>query len=125
MRVSELEANLHAAQIRWDDTIKKNAPLEERLAARKAVLQAERVLSLAQGKETALACEWEVPWEIGAPLPHVVSSGMRTYLIYVANEPDPDWDGSALRGASPGRRSNSCAPGSTASARRTWRCSGD
>src|SRR5437660_8985726 len=96
MRLSELEANLREARTHWDETIKSNAPLEERLAARKAVLQAERALSLAQGEETALACEWEAPWETGAPLPHVVSSGIRTFLIYGANEPNPDWDRSSV-----------------------------
>jgi hypothetical protein len=94
MRLSKLEADLHEARKRWKETITRNAPLEERLAAGQAVLQAERALSLAQGEETALACEWEAPWETGAPLPHVVSSGMRTFLLYLANEPDPDWDGS-------------------------------
>ncbi len=97
MRLSELESNLHEARKRWDETITSDAPLQARLAARQVVLQAERALSLAKGEETALACAWEVPWETGAPLPHVVSSGMSTYLLYVAHEPDPDWDGSYVR----------------------------
>lgn len=94
MDLSALAANLQEAQIRWQETVKNDAPLEGRLAARKAVLQAERALSLAEGKETALPCEWEVPWNTGAPLPHLISSGMRTYLMYIANEHDPNWDGS-------------------------------
>jgi hypothetical protein len=97
MRLSELEANLHEARRRWDETITSDAPLQARLAAGRAVLQAERALSLAQGEETALPCEWEVPWETGSPLPHVISSGRRTFLLYVAHEPDPDWDGSYVR----------------------------
>jgi hypothetical protein len=97
MRLSELEANLHEARICRDETITSNAPLEARLAAGQAVLQAERALSLAQGEETALPCEWEAPWETGAPLPHVISSGWRIFLLYMAHEPDPDWDGSYVR----------------------------
>ncbi len=50
-------------------------------------------MALARGDETALPCPWEVPWDIGAPLPHVISSGSRTFLIYLVREPDHDWDG--------------------------------
>jgi hypothetical protein len=97
MQLSELEANLRTARVRLDETSTSNALPEARLAAREALLHAERALSLAQGQETALPCEWEAPWETGAPLPHVLSSGWRTFLLYVAHEPDPDWDGSYVR----------------------------
>lgn len=94
MNLSALEARLQEMQTRWEEAIKSDAPLEKRLAAKEGVLQAERALSLAKGEETALSCEWEIPWNTGAPLPHVVASGMSTYLMYIANEPDPNWDGS-------------------------------
>jgi hypothetical protein len=65
-------------------------------AAYEELLRAESELALAKGEETALKCNWPVRWDIGAPLPHVVSSGYRTFLIYLANEPDPNWDGSYI-----------------------------
>ena len=71
-----------------------NTALEEWRAAHAACLAAERALSLAQGDETAVAWDWEVPWDIGAPLPHVVAAGGKAYLLYLVGEPDPHWDGS-------------------------------
>lgn len=59
MRLSELEANLHETRKRWKETITRDAPLEERVAAGQAVLQAERALSLAQGEENEPDPEWD------------------------------------------------------------------
>lgn len=94
MHLSEIEAKLREAQAKWNAAIKGNTSLEERITAREAVRQAERALSLAKGEETAVAFEWEYQWDTGAPLPHVVASGRKIYLMYVVHEPDPDWDGS-------------------------------
>ncbi len=38
--------------------------------------------------------EWPIPWDTGAPMPHVLSSGHVMRLVYLVNEPDPEWDGS-------------------------------
>src|SRR5258708_2049476 len=57
-------------------------------------LTPERDLARAGGQECAIEIEWPAPWDAGAPLPHVVSSGSRTYVIYHVGEPDPNWDGS-------------------------------
>src|SRR5260370_19599992 len=59
MSISSLEDQLLEAQARWYDIL--GEPLEEVIAAREALLSAERALSLAKGEETALACQWEVP----------------------------------------------------------------
>ncbi len=65
-------------------------------AAHDDLLRAERAFYLAKGKETALEYDWPVPWNTGAPLPHVVSSGHKTFLMYIADEPDPNGDGSYI-----------------------------
>jgi hypothetical protein len=70
--------------------------------AREEVLSAERALALARGEETALACPWGPEWSGGAPVPHVVSSGYNTYLMYIIAEPDPSWDGTYIRVVDPG-----------------------
>ncbi|SRR5258708_18096595 len=95
MSISDLEAALAEAQVRWK-TARNSSSQEDAETARETFLRAQRALFLAKGEETALACEWEIPWETGAPLPHVVSSAMSTYLMYLANEPDPDWDESSV-----------------------------
>lgn len=43
--------------------------------------------------EFAVRLEWEAPWDSGAPIPHVISSGLDTYLIYYLREIDDKWDG--------------------------------
>ncbi len=37
--------------------------------------------------------EWKPQWNIGAPLPQVFANGHRTYLTYLIDTPDPNWDG--------------------------------
>ena len=44
--------------------------------------------------EYAKKIEWKPQWDIGAPSPQVFSNGHKTYLIYLIDEPDPNWDGS-------------------------------
>jgi hypothetical protein len=62
--------------------------------AQERCLTLERDVARALGDECAVEVEWELPWDTGAPLPHVLSSGLRTYLIYLVRKPDPNWDGS-------------------------------
>lgn len=93
MGLSELEAQVQEAQQRWNETLQRRTSREDYRAARQAVLQAERALSLEKGEETAVACEWPVRWDKGAPLPHIVASGYKTYLLYIVDVPDPKWDG--------------------------------
>ena len=44
-----------------------------------------------------MACEWPVKWDPGAPLPHVISSGHKTFLVYYIKEIDPNWDGTYVK----------------------------
>jgi hypothetical protein len=44
--------------------------------------------------EYARVIEWSAKWSTGAPLPQVFSDGHRTFLIYLVDEPDSNWDGS-------------------------------
>jgi hypothetical protein len=57
-------------------------------------LSLERELARATGDECAVEIPWPHRWDVGAPLPHVLSSGSRTFVIYNIREPDPNWDGS-------------------------------
>ena len=44
--------------------------------------------------EHAIEIEWSPKWSGGAPLPHVYSSGHKTFVMYYVRENDPAWDGS-------------------------------
>src|SRR5262249_39591781 len=54
----------------------------------------ERALAESLGQEYAVPLEWPYLWEAGAPMAHVVSSGLGLRLLYFIAEPDPAWDGS-------------------------------
>ena len=55
----------------------------------------ERDLARAQGEECAVAIDWPARWDIGAPMPHVLSSSLRTCLVYLLSGcSHPNWDGS-------------------------------
>lgn len=55
-------------------------------------LEIEREIAMLGGKETALPIEWSVKWDVGAPLPHVMSGSGRTFLIYYAFRTKLDHD---------------------------------
>lgn len=48
--------------------------------------------SLGNG-EYAKIIDWPLKWDTGAPMPQVYGNGHKTFLIYMINEPDPNWDG--------------------------------
>lgn len=105
MQITELEVQLAAAQAAWANITYRLAhthvPHAEIQAALTKLYEAERAVSLAKEEETALRCEWKVPWDTGAPLPHVVASGHDIYLLYLANKLDPAWDGTTTTIAQP------------------------
>jgi hypothetical protein len=67
-----------------------SAALDEQLAA-------ERALAAARGEEYAVPFELGVVWSGGAPLPHLLSSGHRTFVAFYLDVPDPNWDGTYTR----------------------------
>ena len=64
----------------------------------------ERDLARATGEECAVEIPWSLPWDTGAPMPHVLSSGLRTFVVYNMREPDPNWDGSYANAVDPASR---------------------
>jgi hypothetical protein len=98
--VRDLERALEAAIERVNRAVAAMAPkhkggeVEEFRAAVAEQHRIERDLALAKGDEAAIVLDWQPPWDAGAPLPHVLSSSHRTFLIYMLSEPDPAWDGS-------------------------------
>src|SRR5262245_703918 len=100
MSHEELEATLAAAKARFDRILSGEAQGDWR-EEHQALLAAERALTLARGEEAALPCDWEVPWDIGAPSPHVLAAGGRAFLFYLARQPDPAWDGSSVEVVDP------------------------
>lgn len=54
----------------------------------------ERDLARSLGDECAVEVGWPAPWDVGAPLPYVIASGLKTFVIYHQREREPNWDGS-------------------------------
>lgn len=64
-------------------------------------MEAERALAAACGEEHAVSVDLGVRWSGGAPLPHLLSSGHRTFVAFYLDEPDPDWDGTYVHVVDP------------------------
>lgn len=101
--VDELDQALRAAKDRVARAVRALKPkltlepegpeMDECRAAFAEQLALEREVALTKGEEAALLIEWRPQWDTGAPLPYVLASGSRTFLVYRIREPDPAWDG--------------------------------
>ena len=106
MKVDRLERELAEAQRRVDVALTR-LPTEgaEANAAFAAALDekcaAERALAAARGEEYAVPFELGVRWSAGAPLPHLLSSGIRSFVGFYLEERDPNWDGTYVRVVDP------------------------
>lgn len=106
--VPELEAALEAARAQRDaanlalvDHYAADT-LEAYYAAGHAALEAERALADAQGLPYAVPIDFTVEWSKGAPLPHLLLSDRRAFLLFVAEEePDPARDRTRARVVGP------------------------
>jgi hypothetical protein len=63
--------------------------------------QAERDLAAARGEPYAQSIDIGPRWDVGAPLPHLISNGSRAFIVCLAGQPDPDWDGTYVTVVSP------------------------
>lgn len=70
-------------------------------AAWEAELDAERALAAYRCEPYAVVIDLGIRWDIGAPLPHVVTDGDRAVIVCRVGEPDPGWDGSYVTVVSP------------------------
>ena len=92
MTLAELETTLQEARERQRRAIKALAPkhqggeVEEFRAATAAVLDAERALAAAKGEQYAVEIPFPVSWDTGAPLPHLLQSDYRTFLVFFLRE---------------------------------------
>lgn len=108
MTLSELEATLQEARERQRQAMKALAPkhkggeVEEFEAAIVAVHNAERSLAAAKGEQYAMEISFPVAWSTGVPLPHLLQSDNRTFLVFFLREIDPRWDGTYVHVRHPG-----------------------
>jgi len=72
----------------------KHAGSDEQLAARKAVLAAERALAAARHEPHAVPMGFPFPWDTGAPLPHLLQKDNQTFLVFVMSDLGRNSDGS-------------------------------
>jgi len=99
----DLEQRLTVARNRFRE-MSSNLSRGTRQAWREALeqqLQAERDLAAARDEQYAVVIDVGPRWDVGAPLPHLVSNGSRAFVVCHAHEPDPDWDGTYTRMVSP------------------------
>lgn len=70
-------------------------------AAHDEQLQPERELAAARGEQYAQVIGLGPRWDTGAPLPHLISNGSRAFIVCLADQPDPHWDGTYVTVVSP------------------------
>jgi hypothetical protein len=70
-------------------------------AAREDQLKAERDLASARGEQYAQVIDIGPRWDVGTPLPHLISNGSRAFVVCLASLPDPEWDGTYVKVVSP------------------------
>jgi hypothetical protein len=99
----DLEERLAAARQRVSELSGRlgNDTWQEWMAACEEQLQAERDLAAARGQPYAQVIDIGPRWSTGAPLPHLVADGSHAFLVCLADQPDPDWDGTYVRMFSP------------------------
>jgi hypothetical protein len=98
--VERLERELAEVRARMDAALKKRRTkrADEAFAvAHDQESAAERALAAARGEEYAVPFELGLRWSSGAPLPHLLSSGRRSFVAFYLEERDPDWDGTYVR----------------------------
>lgn len=89
-----LREALQAARHRRDAASRALAPKhkggewEEFHAAVEAELVAERALAAAQDEPYAVPIEFPALWDVGAPMPHLLQSEHRTFLVFLAKDLD-------------------------------------
>ncbi len=105
--VSELEKALQQAKRRLEEATRRlqarhvGGEWDEFHAAFDAKLALERSLARSRGQEFADAIDWTPRWSGGAPCPHVVASGRKTYLLYLVDTTEPSWEGATVRVVNP------------------------
>ncbi len=97
----DLEQRLASAQARVRELPRLGKSTRDAWRAAYAdLLQAERDLAASRGEQYAVPIDIGPRWDTGAPLPHVVGNGTRTFVACLADQPDPGWDGSYVTVAS-------------------------
>ena len=94
MSTSEEILDLQNALATARTQLKHAAQSDERLAAHKAVLAAERALAAARNEPHAVPMGFLLPWDTGAPLPHLLQNDDRTFLVFVLADIGRNSDGS-------------------------------
>lgn len=88
-RVGEL-----ASQLDRDTTSTWRVAVQDELAA-------EAELAAPRGEQYARVIDIGPAWDVGAPLPHVVSNGSRAFAVCWAGQLGSDWDGTGTPVVSP------------------------
>jgi hypothetical protein len=99
----DLERRLAGARERIRELSRNLGP--DTIAALRAAWEqeraAERDLAAARGEQYAKVIDIGPRWDTGAPLPHLVSNRSRAFIVCLASDPDPDWDGTYVGVVSP------------------------
>ncbi len=100
-KTAQAEQRLRQAQDRLDLLFGNGSRNETIQGAFDDVHDAERALATARGEQYARQIDLGVRWDVGAPLPHLLSNGLQTWIVCHTAADNPDWDGTTVRMVSP------------------------
>jgi hypothetical protein len=81
MTIPELEKDLETAKEHLNQIVRAYKK-DEFLSAQNKVLSIERKLAAERMEEYADPIDFPVQWDVGAPMPHLLSNGNRTFLAF-------------------------------------------
>lgn len=101
MSLPELQRQLDEAQKHLDQLASQGSWAEYH-TAHQELLVFEREVAAAKNETYAKPLDFPVLWSTGAPIPHIISNGYKTFLTFYVHDPDPDWDGTYTHVVDPG-----------------------
>lgn len=82
MEKTKLLIDLENARAKLQQMYGSSSNLEDFLAAQEDVLECERKVAAERGDEYAESISFPVKWNAGAPSPHLLANGHKTFLLF-------------------------------------------
>jgi hypothetical protein len=111
--MSDLDADLPKMQLALDQARARHKELCKRFNFKdpawratyeetdSAVLDLERQIAALKGEEYAIPLDFPEAWDVGAPLPHLLTNDHKAFLLFYRRIIDPNWDGTTCRVVDP------------------------
>lgn len=91
-KIADMEKRIIEIKKKLDENLRNRSYSEENILLMNERDTLQREVSLLKGEETAIPIKTSYPLDVGAPCPHVISNGYKTYLIYYIGTGNSNWN---------------------------------